>query len=415
MNNYSFIHSYNLIAQTPLIHFQWRMKGATLRASEVKPKLDRFVIKSFKESGNSVPEEWYEAERTGSLDYKMQIQRTSEKEWVDINKIKSYFASKADTEGKRSIFFDCRLDIICHKPALAEYIDTIIKKFFILNVFGARQSKGFGGFVVEGTTAEEIYEEIAKKYGTFLYAETEENTKTLQKLNHIHTLYSVMKNGINRSLYSDKTGEYRFPERYIKGYAVREFLPENTGSDKAFIKSKIVSGNLRGGLKTNPEYENFTFIRAILGLADSYIFCKTDGPAEKIKFYSFDETTGESRKIEKFRSPVSIRIYGSRIYIFIEDTYKQMVGRNFVFLDEETFKRYKRCRDKEDKKNILKLCPHISTPETFDPREFLCGFAVYFEKNKEKLRAFYQEGRTDEFSGSANLMLNVVKGDAESD
>jgi len=88
MNNYSFIHSYNLIAQTPLIHFQWRMKGATLRASEVKPKLDRFVIKSFKESGNSVPEEWYEAERTGSLDYKMQIQRTSEKEWVDINKIK---------------------------------------------------------------------------------------------------------------------------------------------------------------------------------------------------------------------------------------------------------------------------------------------------------------------------------------
>ena len=30
---------------TPLIHFQHDQEGATLRASEVKPKLDRFIIK----------------------------------------------------------------------------------------------------------------------------------------------------------------------------------------------------------------------------------------------------------------------------------------------------------------------------------------------------------------------------------
>ena len=29
---------------TPLIHFQWNQKGATLRASELKPKLDKFII-----------------------------------------------------------------------------------------------------------------------------------------------------------------------------------------------------------------------------------------------------------------------------------------------------------------------------------------------------------------------------------
>ena len=29
---------------TPLIHFQHDQEGATLRASEVKPKLDRFVL-----------------------------------------------------------------------------------------------------------------------------------------------------------------------------------------------------------------------------------------------------------------------------------------------------------------------------------------------------------------------------------
>lgn len=29
---------------TPLIHFQHSQEGATLRASEVKPKLDKFII-----------------------------------------------------------------------------------------------------------------------------------------------------------------------------------------------------------------------------------------------------------------------------------------------------------------------------------------------------------------------------------
>ena len=30
---------------TPLIHFQHSQEGATLRASEVKPKLDKYIIK----------------------------------------------------------------------------------------------------------------------------------------------------------------------------------------------------------------------------------------------------------------------------------------------------------------------------------------------------------------------------------
>lgn len=33
-----------LEAQSPIIHFQHDQAGATLRASEVKPKLDRFLL-----------------------------------------------------------------------------------------------------------------------------------------------------------------------------------------------------------------------------------------------------------------------------------------------------------------------------------------------------------------------------------
>lgn len=37
-----------LLAQSPMIHFQGKIDGATLRGSELKPKLDRFLIKRLK-------------------------------------------------------------------------------------------------------------------------------------------------------------------------------------------------------------------------------------------------------------------------------------------------------------------------------------------------------------------------------
>ena len=214
-----------------------------------------------------------------------------------------------------------------------------------------------------------------------------------------------MKNGINETSYSEKSGEYLFPDRYIKGYAMREFLHEKTGSDKAFIKTKILAEKPETG---TTEYENFTFIRAMLGLADSYPFTISGGKHTKIRVYSFNENApGAGKEIEKFRSPVNFRIYGNRIYIFIDDSYKQMTGRNFAFVDELNFERYKQCKEAEEKKQVLKTCPHISTPKIFDPKEFLCGFAAYFEKNKEKLNAFAHESRPDLYSGTAKLTFNV--------
>ena len=41
---YSFQKEYDLKAHSPLIHFQHGSDGATLRVTEVKPKLDRYII-----------------------------------------------------------------------------------------------------------------------------------------------------------------------------------------------------------------------------------------------------------------------------------------------------------------------------------------------------------------------------------
>ena len=37
--------AFQLEAQSPMIHFQENQSGATLRASEMKPKLDRFLLR----------------------------------------------------------------------------------------------------------------------------------------------------------------------------------------------------------------------------------------------------------------------------------------------------------------------------------------------------------------------------------
>ena len=40
--------TFKLKQHTPLIHFQHDQTGATLRATELKPKLDRFLVEKFK-------------------------------------------------------------------------------------------------------------------------------------------------------------------------------------------------------------------------------------------------------------------------------------------------------------------------------------------------------------------------------
>ena len=66
---------------TPLIHFQHDQEGATLRASEVKPKLDKYILTQL--GGGDYEKGKAEAKSKGwlvgkgehyALDYKMRIE-----------------------------------------------------------------------------------------------------------------------------------------------------------------------------------------------------------------------------------------------------------------------------------------------------------------------------------------------------
>ena len=61
---------------TPLIHFQHDQEGATLRASEVKPRLDKYILSklSSKEKVQGQNDGWIKVKGDKTwLDYKMRI------------------------------------------------------------------------------------------------------------------------------------------------------------------------------------------------------------------------------------------------------------------------------------------------------------------------------------------------------
>lgn len=169
---------------TPLIHFQHDQEGATLRASEVKPKLDKFILtklgeKPTDEQKNKGQEKWEE--------YKTNFNKNKEekdKEKRDFDDLDSYekgtFIAKAldwlvgkgehpaldykmriEAEGgcfkkqlkiinakREAVIYEKNLLKINTGEYMAKLLMEYISPFFVVHNFGYRQSKGYGSYTV---------------------------------------------------------------------------------------------------------------------------------------------------------------------------------------------------------------------------------------------------------------------------
>ena len=175
---------------TPLIHFQHDQTGATLRATEVKPKLDRFILIQLG-GGNyqtglekAKKNKWLIGDTT-ALDYKLRffiseepviseindvktdrntgIERTKQRKEdgriiKDLNSYPLYFGNldkdiDDNSEYKRFSFLNesFAMELFTFTQSLKDYIETKIEltSFFVQNNFGSRQSKGFGSFYID--------------------------------------------------------------------------------------------------------------------------------------------------------------------------------------------------------------------------------------------------------------------------
>lgn len=461
---YSFEKVYQLKQQTPLLHFQHDQAGATLRATEVKPKLDRYLLKLLcKREPQLSQATLYEqlrkkgwmAQKTEALRYQMQIfaegkcrksntiqldaeakemaaqERngsvgTARKQLLKENperytKINAMYFGNMVNERQSVASFQAEiveryketvwyssitLQIRCFIPDLLQLIDEQIKAFFVLHNFGCRQSKGFGGFLIDGTTPREIRESLSADGEPYLCARLPDRGID-SAMNHAMTLYAVMKSGLNLTK-QDHEGETEANARYIKGYALRDFLTESTGSDKAYMKSSIlfVPENRRTREKNHGCYPSYVFIRALLGLADHYEFRFKECRQQTVHVLQYDsariengtlkidlEDIKNNRGIHRLQSPLLIKVYMDRVYFIMTPGYQEALGKIFLLLNEQEYKkidalRSERTPDYTEIQNTLQSAHYLAAPTDFDAAGFLRGFKDYFDKKKQRLANF---------------------------
>ena len=142
---------------TPLLHFQHEQTGATLRATEVKPKLDKFLIQHAYKNDFELYKHLLQGYKgQSSIDihsaFAYQLSFTADEIQIsDRNNLPGYFAeigNKGDPLKKLSFAEGLKLHINTRKAELLGVIKENINSFLMQHNFGTRQSRGFGSFTV---------------------------------------------------------------------------------------------------------------------------------------------------------------------------------------------------------------------------------------------------------------------------
>lgn len=393
--NLPFRREYTLLAQTPMIHFQHDQSGAALRPSEVKPKFDRYLRKLY---GKAIPEHWRVSEQHEALNYQMRITVTGQdkRNGLTIRDCKAYFGNMGNSvDTKDLVFRDCKLEINCFVPELLKLIDQHIGSFFVLHNFGTRQSKGFGGFLVQEKTSEAHAGRIFQQnYPYYFYADFPANTDLRGRLNHAMVVYACLKNGMSM-------GNRGFP-----GYAVNGYMYDNVGNDKEFIRDFIMR-NGRGA------YDSYEFIRAVLGLAENYNY-RQRGLVKVIQIQGTGlrnkrpviplESLKDGLGIKRFQSPILIKIYENRMYFLLQNTYADILGKAFILMREQDWDPIKEMISNNQHEQAQQLLQQrakiIYTPEELEDDVLMHGFVDYFNRKKDALRRCPQDWKP-----SADLIL----------
>ena len=125
-------------------HFQADTAGCVLRATEVKPKLDKFL-----QTKEKLDKSWFVKGREDALDYKLWFVapdgRPSE---LNSKNYPLFFGNMGEGQQKKLIFYkgEIEMHLFSLNDALIGCIKRHLFEFFATHSFGTRQDKGFGFF-----------------------------------------------------------------------------------------------------------------------------------------------------------------------------------------------------------------------------------------------------------------------------
>jgi hypothetical protein len=157
---------------TPIIHFQSDQIGATLRASDIKPRIDKYLG----------PTQKYQLTISAVMKYGYPKDKGKE----------LYFG-----DHKLCMYDDIKLTFNTYfNDDLKDRINEVLPKVFILENFGACGNKGYGCFTIENPGQNEFQDTLKREYAGLHYWEVD--TDTIKDiLFQIKYFYSLFKSGIN--------------------------------------------------------------------------------------------------------------------------------------------------------------------------------------------------------------------------
>ena len=397
--------------QTPMIHFQHNEHGAIIRGSELKPKLDRFLMKKY--SGQGLEKYCLPSkENTCALNYKVRIYSSSDEKpekSEEINKeielsrlpresgdekrrIKAdykdksinglYFGNMVDKSAndyeervkesyKESVFYkqDITVEIICMYKDLLDKIGESFDEFLMLTNFGTRQGKGFGSFWIKD---KDPIESMKKTKRDFYYVKNEKYLKNYNDaLKDIGLIYGFMKSGFNYT----RSGNLD-DKNYVKGYIFKYFLDKKIHSDKAFSKSRV----LKLSQENDINHEKFQYVRGLLGINDGVNYrTYTKNRNKEVIIYN--------EEIKRFPSPVFFKVVNDYIFIIPNKDYPEgFLGSKFAFISKNEKNHSEVANDEAEyiTQFANKNNRWLNIPNEFDLDDFMKEFVKDFnDKDKE--------------------------------
>lgn len=389
---------YKLVQHTPLIHFQHSEPHACLRATEVKPKLDRFLIEQLEKDdrfGDGRWKKWFVGDGSQqSFDYMMritpnseQVERTQSIERAiaraehrppnaNLHEIhKNYFGNMASGNNiqatiretfKESLFYKdgLTLTIRCFIPELLTFIDEHIRGFFMMHNFGTRQRKGFGSFTVDINTqpnAPKGFDLVGKYCPNAYYCKLDNDVNADALLDAVWVISAFLRSGFNR-------GE----GNYVRGFVFRYFQREKNplANDKAFVKQKVlrnVYDEATRGEHLHPYGNNvrYRYVRGLLGTNENSRFCRDPRGETREDLTVHNIYIHSAEGVERFPSPLLFKPIGKFVFILPQKMPDEIFGSEFYILKKKQEEEYDSKATSEQKLNYLQTeCKNgmIKTP-----------------------------------------------------
>lgn len=415
---------YKLVQHTPLIHFQHSEPHACLRATEVKPKLDRFLIEQLEKDdrfGDGRWKKWFVGDGSQqSFDYMMRITPNSEQvertqsieraiaraehrppnaSFHEIHK--NYFGNMASGNNiqdtirktfKESLFYKdgLTLTIRCFIPELLTFIDEHIRGFFMMHNFGTRQRKGFGSFTVDISTepnAPKGFDLVRKYCPNAYYCKLDDNVSADALLDAVWVISAFLKSGFNR-------GE----GNYVRGFVFRYFQREENplANDKAFVKQQVlhnVYNEATRGEHLHPYGNNvrYRYVRGLLGTNENSRFCRAPRGETREDRTVHNIYIHSAEGVERFPSPLLFKPIGKFVFILPQKMPDEIFGSEFYILEKNQEDEYDRKATSEQKLNYLQTECKSGMIKTPTAEELAPGAKSGDEALKRFLDAFAKD------------------------